>query len=427
MVSVNKAGDEKAKERVIKYLLEQYPLSVPFPKLLTVYCPEHKTLSQKEREKYKKRLQRFLNRLCSEGLLSKEVHERISYFAITRQGAVAHTHLILKRGTRKTQTQSPNEFMKWVKSINRYDKDYFAKLEMSFARKVRIQALNLCLNEKSLNPELKEELIGYFLDYLEDISDKRLLFLDENGEPHVLEYLTRFNSKRKAKQYKRKYKHIWRLSAERYKWAVHVTLTIDPAKVQNLYEARVKAQEAWNRFITWLKKDKGRKLEYIRFNEYQQNGRMHVHAVIFGIRGLGKRWKEFKDKHWGMGFISTSRLVNKRGKWVYVDVPKDYDERVRKKYLHAEPSAYFYFNLPNGEVPEDDYDLLQLALHWALNTRFFTNSSMFNIPRPQKEPSGWVFIRSFYQFEESYLSWLFDTINYDSIYYIENKGLASAG
>lgn len=64
----------------------------------------------------------------------------------------------------------------------------------------------------------------------------------------------------------------------------------------------------------------------------------------------------------------------------------------------------------------DRYDDDYFAKMEATHTRFFTNSSMFNLPKPKLPKSGWVFIRSFYSFEEDYLSWLFEGLSYAPSY-----------
>ncbi len=181
--------------------------------------------------------------------------------------------------------------------------------------------------------------------------------------------------------------------------------------------------------MTWLKKflkqrtrkygKTGKVYLYVRFIEYQKNGRTHYHIIVFGTRWI-KNENELAQKHWRLGFVDVKTLIIVRGRWRFKRKPKDYDERYRhyRRYktgmetdggssLQALPDVYFYFstNYAGIEDPSqlenfDDYDLLNMALHWALNTRFWTNSKDLQLPREEHESLGlYEFYMSVYEFE----------------------------
>jgi hypothetical protein len=311
--------------------------------------------------------------------------------------------------------------------------------------RAKVKALQLLIKNKELDDELEKEIIELFLEYIDDVTQKRIILIPKEEyrgelEPVILDYEVRFTSKRKAKRYKRQYRHFWEYTAKRYRWAVMITLTIDPSKINSIYEARYLAQEEFNRFMTWLKKflkERARKYGktdkiylYVRFIEYQKNGRVHYHIIVFGTRWLRDENKLAKE-NWRLGFVDVQTLVNVRGKWRFKKKPKDYDEKYRRYRRHktgketdggsplfASPDVYFYFssNYAGIEDPSqlesyDDYDLLNMALHWALNTRFWTNSKDLQLPPEEKEPSDcYEFYMSVYEFEiATILEQLFDS------------------
>lgn len=277
----------------------------------------------------------------------------------------------------------------------------------------RVKALQIVIQNVGLDDEKREELIKAFKEYLEDVNLRRILLIpkDEFKEDHpalLLRYEVRFNSKRKAKKYKRQYKHFWRETAKRYRWGVVITLTIDPSKVSSIWEARYLAQQEFNRFMTWLKKflrerakkyGKDRKHLYVRFIEYQMNGRVHYHIVVFGTRWI-KNEVKLAQENWRLGFVDVKTIINVRGKWRFKQKPKDYDEKYRRYLrrrkgtetdggspLYATPDVYFYFASNYSGIDDvgklesfDEYDLLNMALHWVLNTRFWACSKELMLP-----------------------------------------------
>ena len=406
---------------ILKLLLEHHE-GVTIGWLLSVIYGKQTITDKHYYERSRKRLYRLLNKLVSKGFVIKERMGRRIIYKITYPCAVALIDLIIKRRNCVSQTcprkQTLDDFIR-SKSMEEID-----DMDISFSRKVKFKALKIVLETNNLTNDEKGELIGLFEQYLEDIDEKRLLFIDEDGEFQVKPYETRFNSDRMERKYKRFYRNIWKKAAKKYRWGVHATFTIDPKKFEgkNLKDIVKAAQKEFNRFMTWLKKKKGRKIEYVRFIEYQENGRVHYHVVFFGIRSIGNQ-ELIGREYWRLGFVKARQIVNKRGKWVFTKKPDDYDDRYRRyrrlktgketdggKIMSKDVSVYFYFNAGGNLMKDDgkafdsldDYDKLQFALHWALGTRFFTYSSFFRSDGEIRIPSGWIFIGSVYEFELDY-------------------------
>jgi hypothetical protein len=388
----------------------------------------------KERRKAYQRVYRRIKALEKLGLVVASPSKN-SKFKIIKLNPARAMHVI------NLIKDKPSSVSQTRKQLSKKDPEAILKVDadrpdLPIYLSTKVKALQLLIKNKELNDELKREIIDLFKEYIEDVTQKRIILIPKEEyrgelEPVILDYEVRFTSKRKAKRYKRQYRHFWEYTAKRYRWAVMITLTIDPSKIDSIYEARYLAQEEFNRFMTWLMKflkkrarkyGKANKIYlYVRFVEYQKNGRIHYHVIVFGVRWLKNEIKLAKE-NWRLGFVDVQTLVNVRGKWRFKKKPKDYDERYRRykrhktgketdggSPLHASPEVYFYFSSNYAGIEDvsqlesyDEYDLLNMALHWALNTRFWTNSRDLQLPAEEKESTGcYEFYMCVYEFEIS--------------------------
>jgi hypothetical protein len=386
----------------------------------------------KERRNAYQRVYRRIKTLEKYGFVITDSpkNSRFKIIKLNPARAMHVINLIMDRPSSVSQTR---------KQLRKKDPEAILKIDadrpdLPIYLSTKVKALQLLIKNKKLNEEQKKELIKLFKEYIEDVRQRRIILIPKKEyrgelEPIILDYEVRFTSKRKAKRNKRQYRHIWKDTAKRYRWAVVITLTIDPKKVPNLWEARYLAQAEFNRYMTGLNKfltgrarkygRRVRRYSYARFIEYQENGMIHYHHVVFGVRWI-KNENELAQKNWRLGFVDVQTLVNVRGKWRFKKKPKDYDERYRRykrhktgketdggSPLYASPEVYFYFssNYAGIEDPSqlesyDDYDLLNMALHWALNTRFWTNSRDLQLPPEERESTGcYEFYMCVYEFE----------------------------
>lgn len=417
---------------LVKVLLEK-PEGINIAWAVNTYFRNNIHLyNRKERQKLYQRVYRRIQTLAKYGIIIIDSPKNSKYKIIKLNSSCAmHVINLIK--------QPPPCVSQTRKLIGEKDPEAILRANaddptLPTTLRTKLKALQILIKNKELDDELKEELVSLFEDYINDVTQRRIILIPRDEykdvlDPLILGYEVRFTSKRKAKRYRRQFEHFWKATAKRYRWAVHITLTLDPQKIQNLWEARYLAQVEFNRFMTWLKKflkerarKYGRTVErytYVRFIEYQENGRVHYHLIVFGTRWI-KHENELAQQNWRLGFVDVQTIVNVRGKWRFKQKPKDYDEKYRRwrerktgkatdggKPLFASPSVYFYFNsnctgLTSSQDLEkfDDYDKLNIALHWALNTRFWTNSKDLQLPPEEREPTGlYEFYMSVYEFE----------------------------
>jgi hypothetical protein len=131
----------------------------------------------------------------------------------------------------------------------------------------------------------------------------------------------------------------------------------------------------------YTKSDNSLKLPYLCVREFQQNGNIHYHIIIFGISWLKnndeieKIWKEY-----GQGTITKTNKIKfneERGYiWERDSAPKDSKGRQPLEYL----KKYLLKGQYGDKYPETSF------LYWVFNSRFFTFSSSLlsdeHKPRP---------------------------------------------
>lgn len=279
----------------------------------------------------------------------------------------------------------------------------------SYKRKIKLlnavkRAEKVFLNERQmnilhttkstmLNEELKERIIENFIEHIKHTKKRYILLcnlydLEEKelsaDSFKVLKASNRFTKDNYFKQQNKRIKSFFYLMSKKYKHAVHLTLTFDPKRHKNNYLLVARAMQHVNRILQnyrqIIKRRQNRKLNYIKFTEYTESGLIHFHIILFGVRYLRKAEEIYKSQ-WKQGWIHIYQLINTKRGWTYPKgKPKDYNEKIRRKSAFKEKSAlaYFYFTYDeNAEYEElDSYSLLNYALHFTHNTRFFTTSRL---------------------------------------------------
>lgn len=239
-----------------------------------------------------------------------------------------------------------------------------------------------------LNPRLKtaqKEISKLFAVWKRDVSRKNIVMRDISGNGNskylILNYKTRFTDAGRHFEIEKTYQAAVRKSLEQFDKGLFVTLTSDPQihmrKAGEEFERYVKdpttkttyqfdlegqGGSLWtaNRnestaFRKWYEKmchRFGFRIPYIRVVEFQENGLIHTHLLMFGIgynyykqtpKGVKKYsfgWEELA-RDWGerynQGIMNqVYRIENKGGKWDWVskdEKPADTGDRSPVDYL----------------------------------------------------------------------------------------------
>ncbi|MEM4819444.1 MAG: hypothetical protein QXQ91_03970 [Nanopusillaceae archaeon] len=213
-----------------------------------------------------------------------------------------------------------------------------------------------------------------FKSYLDDVENKVIVLKNVVDESYLLlPYKHRFKY---IKKYIKKYDDLWNFFS-RYSVGVFMTFTVDPSRYRNLWEVSREVPKAFNRFKSWLKKRLGFNPPHICVYEFQDNGRLHLHVILFGVSRIGDKFTEITPELVRIGFGKINylyKIVN-RGKWVWAGEkpggggPREY----LKKYL-VKSFKLFFGDSNDSSVGVVNVDVMKLSMYWASGKRFFSYS-----------------------------------------------------
>ena len=225
-----------------------------------------------------------------------------------------------------------------------------------------------------------------FDSYLDDVERKVIVLKSVDGSFLLLPYKHRFKYLRK---YIKRYDDLWSFFSSKFSVGVFMTFTVDPSRYKNLWEVSRNVPKAFNRFKSWLKKRLGNPY-HIAVYEFQDNGRLHLHVVFFGISRIGDKFTEITPELMRIGFGKINylyRIVNRGGGWIWVnEKPKD-AKTGPQDYLRKYLVKSLVSNVSNGGGSDDvgkGLAVYKLSMYWASGKRFFSYSSRIRINRNRK-------------------------------------------
>ncbi len=462
--------DKEEKIKVLELLYQSGIVSIPYI-FSVLYEKKDACLDIRFKRRKIKQLQRFFNELHDLGIVKKERYGKIVFYKLNevRKDIISS---VIKTKYYSKKSKRSNSLQKLFYIVNSLDN----KENLTG----RMKNIDILSNTIMLNNDVKAKIINEFLYYIMNINNKIVIFkktedkheITEDGsvilydQPEYLayDYRVRFNSARWFKNVNRFIRNAFEEAGKRFKWAVHITLTVNPKKFNNHVETVIKAKKQLNSFLTTLRYQqkklyekglsKHKKLYYLCFTEFgEENGLIHFHLIVFGRRRIADI-KNLEEKKWKIGYVKAKQLVYKRGiGWTYPkwkNRPKDFDKRVKKilgnKYSFKFPiKLYFYFSLPkmkkkDDKLEKDDYDgldpyfLLNYALLFTYNLKYITYSR--NILKWNVEPYGIRYIdlpNDNYEFFAVCYEWdlkttfigkysLYDLLFYSDAFIIKSKG-----
>jgi len=244
----------------------------------------------------------------------------------------------------------------------------------------RLAGIKLIHGIRELTQPDYAEINRLFDLYNDDTLRKIIALMDEkNGEILGAEYSTRFNDLRKAAAGLDKFDFAIEKSLRHYKKACFLTITTDPKKFNNLWEANRHFQIAWNRFLSLLTKRFGRRPKYLVANEYTKNGKLHAHALIMLPYLMHHKDLSIVWDRCGQGKIvwvyNVYRTATKKGLEWRFDARKrpprskgistgDYIKKYLKKSMLASTDRW------------DNQANIQ-SMYWIMNKRFWSCSRSF--------------------------------------------------
>ncbi|MCD6301656.1 MAG: hypothetical protein J7L82_06265 [Staphylothermus sp.] len=155
------------------------------------------------------------------------------------------------------------------------------------ARHERSVVQHVLYEKPKLDSEEKESLTDYvydlFLSYIRRIARQVLVFYDSMTDQFVfIKQKNRYVDPNLNRDQLKKFLRVFSYYAKKYKVGVFLTITFPPIFPLGLYPKL--ATYVVKQLMAWIRKhNPNKEIKMIRVNEFQDNGMLHVHLVIFGV------------------------------------------------------------------------------------------------------------------------------------------------
>jgi hypothetical protein len=238
-------------------------------------------------------------------------------------------------------------------------------------RPEREEAIRVVQSLKLLDDKDKDLLRDLFLDYLDDVKNRRIVLLSKYNcdDPleliKVIPYKTRFTDPSYTKRLLKHYNKIWVKASNDFKFGVFLTVTTDPNRFGNLWLGWRHFNVALNRFFSYLRKYSESKIVYLCAYEFTDSGLLHAHIVLFGLKYLlPKRAITYLWDRCGQGTINyVYAIQNVNGKWVWA---RRKPERAKRSESVSEYLKKYIVKTIVRKI--DNY------LYWVSGKRFYAYS-----------------------------------------------------
>jgi len=212
------------------------------------------------------------------------------------------------------------------------------------------------------------EVIQGFGEYISRINTENIEMVHSMDGNHIfssrvhLPYKTRFTSPERQEENKKAYWATWDYANRRHLKGVFLTLTA-PSRAGDLVTVNDQMREAWDKLRDLLNSKLARGLTYIKVNEFQKNGRLHFHLVIFGINWvmpihlLKKVWVGYG----GGKVMNICAITRTKEGWTWARKPP-------QEAGGQAPAGFLSDYLEKSMSPSSG------ALYWAFNIQFWSAS-----------------------------------------------------
>jgi hypothetical protein len=174
--------------------------------------------------------------------------------------------------------------------------------------------------------EAKKEIDQHFKDYCNRVRfEKIILSRAPDGNPIfsqdlIINYKTRFTSQQRQQENIEGFRAVYQAASKRFMKGVFLTLTAQPRAQETLWEANRRMLVAWGKMQRFLKRALPERACWIKVAEFQENGRLHFHIIIFGVNWIAtKKLLQYTWCKYGGGPIMDIHTIKQeplRG-WVW--------------------------------------------------------------------------------------------------------------
>lgn len=137
---------------------------------------------------------------------------------------------------------------------------------------------------------VKNEIDSLFNEYCARTMKERIVLSDIKPSPVwaqdlTLPYKTRFTSQQRQQENLYNFRNIYKKASSQHLKGVFLTLTSNP-NGGSLWEINQNTIKAWKSMADFLSKALPERAKWIKVNEFQQNGMLHYHIIIFGVNWI---------------------------------------------------------------------------------------------------------------------------------------------
>lgn len=237
---------------------------------------------------------------------------------------------------------------------------------------------------------VKSEIDELFKAYCSRIrQEKIILSRAPDGNPVfsqdlAISYQTRFTSPKRQKDNIEGFRAVFNKASRRHLKGVFLTLTSKPGG--SLWEVNKRTMEAWKPFNKFLSRALPSRADWIKVSEFQKNGMLHYHIILFGLNWLlHKSVIQYAWKKYGGGSILDIHAIRQepgRG-WLW-------SRSCPLEAATLSPGDYLSRYLEKSMSP------LHGSLFWCMGIRNWTSSKSLlpeKSPKPVKESYKRYFLK----------------------------------
>ena len=243
--------------------------------------------------------------------------------------------------------------------------------------------------------DYRSELLRELATYRAQIDDKHVYYRRKHsisGLPDYLitEYSTRYNDTGKAASIRDRFEAQLRVASDWYGMGAMVSLTVNSKRFESHTAASEAAIKAASDLIDSEEYQLGVRPDYVRVVDYQQNGLIHFHICVFGVRVVDgdtetgvptiseQHVREYWDNKKGIGSqIAVQPIHERNGEWILHN--DDGGRQTVRLYLgkrirELSKVASMTPDELRQTAESDDSSLWRHALFWATQRQYSTAS-----------------------------------------------------
>jgi len=388
--------------KILKNIILRNPPSVNLPHLINLYAKYTRTPIKNHKNKHALRMQitrkiqawerqGYVKMFKDTGFIYVVALEKLLQIAIQKANSPrAGVDLMKGVANFKPLYTSPGGFTTFQNPLKSHNSHEISQQISERPGKMKHRSWEesaFLLGYKALNKVGWRILNEKFQEYKADVARKKLVFQHPvDGTYKIMDYTHRFLEEFLQDKIAQ-YNAVWEQEEARY--GVFLTTTFPAEKPLAYYNN--KTGKFYNALMSWVQKQVGYRPHYLRVHEFQDNGRVHLHIIFFGIRRLADKKTELTPELEALGFGPINfiyQIKKTRGKWRWArSRPEDCNTQNVK--------SHFKKYLEKALTGEEAHP--KIAMYWLSCKNFFTCSRCYELKEEtykdrMEEVVGWLFL-----------------------------------